>query len=483
MSQAQTLTAIADIADVFSVPDSDTAYATVDVQGHRETWPVRSKGFMRWLRGKYYDLEHKPPGGQALADAIGVIEARAQFGGVRHPVAVRVAAHGANIYIDLLNDKWEAVEVTPAGWRIISGCPVRFRRTNGMLALPHPIAGGSLEDLRPFVNACDEDWPLIIGWLVATFRPIGPYPVLTLGGEHGAAKSTTSKVLRRCIDPHSADLRAEPTDLRDVMIAATNSWIVGFDNLSNLSPWLSDALCRLATGGAFGTRELYSNDEEKLFSARRPIIMNSIETIVTRPDLMDRSLVIDLPTVDPTQRLEEARFWLDFNAAHPRIFGALLDVVSVALLRQHDVKLSARPRMADFAVWVTAAEPALGWPDGQFLATYTRNQAVANALVLEASLLVPHLRDVVDVGEWQGTMKELLDQMNTRADDATRRAKGWPTNPRKLSGELRRLAPNLRAAGIALHLDEPRGSGGRRLVRISQNTGGKTPSRPSRLPQ
>ena len=78
--------------------------------------------------------------------------------------------------------------------------------------------------------------------------------VLVLHGEQGAAKSTTARVLRRLCDPNTAPLRAAPRGVRDLMIAATNSWPFCFDNLEHLPPWISNALCRLATGGGFATR-------------------------------------------------------------------------------------------------------------------------------------------------------------------------------------------------------------------------------------
>src|SRR5262245_23852730 len=111
-------------------------------------------------------------------------------------------------------------------------------------------------------------------WLLAALRPVGPYPVLAFTGEHGTSKSTIEELCRAVVDPNVAMLRAEPSNLRDVMIAASNGWIIALDNLSDLEPWLSDCLCRLATGGGFSTRELYSDGDEKLFVAQRPVMLN-----------------------------------------------------------------------------------------------------------------------------------------------------------------------------------------------------------------
>jgi len=95
-------------------------------------------------------------------------------------------------------------------------------------------------------------------------------PPLALHGEQGTAKSTTGRTLRDLIDPKAAPMRSEPRNGHDLMIAAHNGWLLAFDNVSRLSPWLSDAICRLATGGGFATRELYSDTDEVLIDVQRP---------------------------------------------------------------------------------------------------------------------------------------------------------------------------------------------------------------------
>lgn len=450
LSQPQVLIAIADFAEVFLDTDGQTAYATLEVNGHRETWRVRSVGFKRWLTRRFFELERKPPGSQALADALGAIEARAQFCGNVRSVGVRVAEHGEAIYLDLANDGWEAVEVTPDGWRVVSEPPVRFRRPRGMVSLPHPVPGGSLSALRGFVNIGNEEhWALYVAWLVAALRPRGPYPVLALNGEHGSAKSTTAEVARRLIDPNVAALRAEPGDGRDLMIAASNGWVVALDNVSSLSAWLSHALCRLATGGGFGTRELYSDGEETLFFAQRPVIVNGIEEVISRPDLVDRALLLTLPAIPDERRRPTAAFWRDFDAAAPRLLGALLDAASTALRHVGTVQIERLPRMADFAQWIVAAELALGWPAGRFLEAYTGNRTDADELALDASPVGPLIRELAK-DSWIGTATELRDALNGRAPETLQRSSAWPRNARALSAALRRVAPNLRAVGVGL---------------------------------
>src|SRR5262249_18831070 len=149
-------------------------------------------------------------------------------------------------------------------------------------------------------------------------------------GEQGSAKSTTTRVAAALIDPCSL-LRSMSRDEHSLAIAANKSWVVTIDNLSGLPPWMSDALCRLATGGGFAQRTKYSDDDETIFRATRPIVLNGIDDIAERPDLLDRAIVLNLPRITTDQRRTEQEFWGLFAAAAPKILGALLDAVSGGL--------------------------------------------------------------------------------------------------------------------------------------------------------
>jgi hypothetical protein len=481
-SQADKLVALAGKAQLFHTPgghDSE-GYASVPVNGHWETWPINSNGFRRWLARVFYEETGKAPGSQALQDALNVLAGMAIHDGAEHAVSVRVAEHDGAIYLDLADDSWQAVEISAEGWRVVSDPPVKFRRARGMLPLPAPVAGGSLSELRPLVNLPDDQqWVLFGAWLVAALRPGRPFPVLCVNGEQGSAKSTLCRMCRALIDPNVAPLRRPPRDDRDLLIAATNGWVVAFDNLSGVRSDLSDALCTLATGGGFATRQLYTDADEKLFDAVRPIMLNGIEDVATRADLLDRAITLTLPVIPDEERRDEDELWQRFNEARPRILGALLDAVSAALRNRTGVRLASKPRMADFVVWTVAAEPSLPWEPGAFLAAYTENRGAANAAALEASTLSHPLTSfLADRGSWIGTASELLEGLERFADEKTRKRRDWPTSPRKLAGDLRRLAPDLRrGAGWEVKFDRDPDKQRRRLIRIERT--GKTASEPS----
>src|SRR2546429_7885070 len=223
-------------------------------------------------------------------------------------------------------------KIGPDGWRVNKFPPVRFRRPAGILPLPVPEQGGSIEALLPLLNLSSRnDFVLVVAWLLAALRPGGPYPVLAISGEQGSAKTVLSKMLKALVDPNAAPVRALPREERDLMIAANNSYLLAFDNVSGLPAWLSDALCRLASGGSLAVRQLYSDDAEVLFEAARPMLLNGIEDVIGRPDLADRAIILTLPPISDTQRRSEAELWADFERARHGILGALLDIVAHGL--------------------------------------------------------------------------------------------------------------------------------------------------------
>jgi hypothetical protein len=311
-------------------------------------------------------------------------------------------------------------------------------------------------------------------------RPGKPFPVLFLRGEQGSAKSTLARLLRSLIDPNRAILRRPPRDDRDLIIAATNGWVVAFDNLSYMPDWLSDALCCLATGSGFGTRALYTDNEETLFQATRPIILTAIEEIITRGDLLDRCLSIELEAIPDSERRTEAELDEAFAQAHPLILGALLDAAVLALKNLPSTRMPFMPRMADFACWVSAAETALGWKPGEFLKAYGSNRESAHEAVLSDSLLyAPLLMLLEQSGDcWEGTPSQLLEALKSRVNQKVAEEKSWPKKPNMLTNKLKRLAPALRVVGITIERDR-QAQTGTRIIKIERTVKDRHSSSPS----
>lgn len=449
-------------AELFVDPDG-AAYATIRVGEHLETHLVRSSGMRTRLASAFYDRHRTAPSRGSLDDALNVLDAQCQQSGCDRTVHVRKAVVGDAVYLDLGDPGWQML-VARAGLGVrlerhgMGQNDPRFRRPSGMLSLGTdfvPTTGAkALAKLSPLLNLpADSDggrdvFRLLVAWLLAALGPHQPYPILGLHGEQGATKSTTARLLRQLVDPNKADLRTPPGEPRDLAVSANNGLVVAYDNLTHLPDWLSNGLCCLSTGGGFSVRKNYSDDEEIIFAAKRPAILTGINEVAKAPDLLQRSLLITLPQVPETMRKTEKQLWEDFYAIRPQILAALLYVATEGLARLRETKLERTPRMADFAHFITACEPALGWEPGGFLAAYTTNRGDANDIALQTSPLSAPLQELAHRGGFSGTSASLLDCLRPMVKPEVHHQRGWPASPRSLSSELRKIAPNLREVGV-----------------------------------
>ena len=396
-----------------------------------------------------------------MVDAANVVEAISPEAPI-HRTARRVGEHGGKLYIDLCDAERRAVEIDGTGWRIVSETPVRFVRSQGMVPLPSPVPDGNVDELRPFINAGEASFRLLVATILAYLRPRGPFPILAIHGEHGTAKSTTSRFILALVDPHHAELRRPPREDRDLVTAANASWLLAFDNLSAVPQWMSDSFCMISTSGSYTARAMRTDYEEVILSnLNRPLLLNGISDIDQYADLTSRTVRVVLDPIPEEARKTDQEVRAAFEMARPRLLGALYTAVSGALRRLPATELPRKPRMADFALWATAAEEALGWEPGAFMAAFDENQetAVLDGLAGDtvAQCLVGLVVDLdckpnLERPCWEGTASELYNELCGYVSDQTRRGKYWPGSPRWLVGRLRKIAPGLRVAGINLDL-------------------------------
>jgi hypothetical protein len=437
---------------LFHTPDSE-AFAQIPNKDWVEVYPVKGTQFRRFLSGTFFRSEGKAVNGEAMANAIATLEAIAMFDCGKQSVHLRVAPGPAgSIVLDLCDDQWRAVVIRPGQWEVVTRSPVMFTRSPVMRPLPLPTRGGKLTDLRRFLNLkSDDDWLLVVAWLASAVRPTGPYPVLHPKGEQGTSKTTFGRMLRRLFDPNRAEMRSQPREERDLAVSTRHGWLICYDNLSAVPLWLSDALCRVATGGGFGTRTLYTDSDETVFDICRPVLITSIEDVIGQPDLLDRSLAIELQPIPDEARKTEARLWADFDAARPGILGGLLDVIAQALALMPDIVAEnfPVPRMADFAIFGEGVARALGNPPMRFIEVLNATRAGADQDALQGSTVAPSFFNWIQKQKtFVGTYTVLLQELNGFADEESRKRKGWPPNAQALSGQIRRVSPALRRLGV-----------------------------------
>lgn len=446
-------------------PDGEP-YITLTLDSHQEHHRLKTQAVKRWIQRLWYEETGGAIGREPLSEALGVLEGKAIHDGEEHETFIRVAETGegaeTRIYVDMGDPHWHAIEVTAEGWRVIASAatPVRFIRSGGMLALPTPQPG-SVADIAtalgiPYLDPDDDSQPFrpfqaSVAWLLQAFRVRGPFPILPLFGQQGAGKSTFTKRLCWLLDPHSATLRVLSRDDRDILISARHSWLQAKDNVSTLSQWTSDAFCRLATGGAISTRTLYTDGEETILNAKRPLLLNGITNFLEQQDLVDRAIVASLPAIPEEERRPESELEARYEEQRPRALGALLDIVATGLSRSGERHLARLPRMADFAEWIVACSPALGWDAEDFLTWYAGTKTDLIREALDASPIVPYLLRLTDANPegFERSPSDLLAELNDMAGLSEGRKRlpgGWPKRAQSLTNELKRLTPALLAA-------------------------------------
>lgn len=447
----------------FHTPDSE-AVVIAERDGHEESFSVQSMHFKLMLRKLAYIQMGKALSKSDIAKIREELETYALFEAPEDELHTRLAMKDGRIYLDLANAKWEQVEISRDGWKVIqaSESPVKFRRGSSTKPLPHPVQEeGALDKLKDFLRTDSEEaWVLMVSWLVAAFRPSGPFPILLLQGEKGSAKSTTARLLQDLIDPGVPG--SFPRNERSLGIAGSKSWVLSVDNVSNLPAWLSDAFCRVSTGFGFRTRKLRTDDTEVKFEFARPLILNGITNIATRDDLADRCITITLPLLSKKRRMSESKLRREWDQEKPAILGALLNALAEALRNIDQVELETTPRMADFAEWAVAAEPALGWGQGTFMRVYRENRERLVDIALESEPVAEAVMQFMkQKARWQGTPTELLRLLDEMVSPRVRQQKEWPKLANQLSGKLRRMADSLRKRGVGF---ERQHSGNRLII-------------------
>ena len=437
----------------------------------------------------YYEANGKAASNSGLADAMTTIEGMAQ---ASDPVDLylRVAPLGKRpedgFAIDLGRADGQVVIVTRHGWRVeaASDKHPRFRRSQLTQPLPIPTQGGSLTELRELLNVTDESWPLLVSWLVTGMIPNIPHPIVFLSGEQGTAKSTATKMLVKLLDPSGAPARSAPKELDDWSTAAVGSWVVGLDNLSRIPEWLSDAMCRAATGDAHLKRTLYSDSDVTVQEFRRVLIVNGIDVGALRGDLADRMIPVGLHRI--TQRRTETALWEAYDAAQPRILGALLNLIVKVLGALPEIREQADrgeiplPRMADYGLIMASLDKVSG-QRSSILQDYLNERIELAEEVVESNTVATKLLQFIKgetpdpatgAFEWEGSAAELLEKLTGMIPGMI--PEGWPRTAGVLSGKINRVASDLDKLGLDVTRTKT-GPGGRviKLRYVPRTAGGQ----------
>lgn len=421
--------------------------------------PVQSKIFSGYLRECAFRFDGSILSSKKIESISEQCSALAYLGKEQRDLQLRVArGQDGSIFVDGLN---QVYQISSGGWKTVNP-PIMFRRTPGMKELSSPMAGGDVRKLLDFIQLKDpDDQLLVFAFLVTAFVPDIAHPLLSMNGPQGSGKSTFLRMLVRILDPSiSEDVHF--TSEHDFLIAVANRWLVPLDNISKIKESMSDLMCKFVTGSSFSRRRLYTDDGEYIRTFRRVVIMNGINSPMYKPDILDRSLLINLERIVSTRRRDEASIWTDFNSVLPEIIGGCFDLLAKAQSFLPYIKLESKPRLADFAIWGCAIARALGYQDADFIRAYSKNVERQTEEALDASplasALLCYFRDDRRPSPNRiltGTPTAVLRIIRLVADEAGVDEKYLPKSARGLANSLKELQPNLESRGF--HIERIRG--------------------------
>jgi hypothetical protein len=440
-----------EICELF-IDDRGAPHAAVRWSDARQIVPLSSSFFGRTLAGVLYERRGVAASNEAIGAARRVLAHKA-VAGQCHELHNRFAYIDGVLWIDLADDRQQAVRVTADGW-IITRPPILFRRYGRQAPLPIPARGGDIFLLRPYLNTHDDnDELLVLTWMVTALLGHIPRPVLDLHGPQGSAKTTVAKMLRRLTDPSTVPTC--PLSRADDELALTfeRNAVPIFDNVSSITARQADLICQAVTGGGFSKRQLYSDSDEVLYNFRRAIILTGINVASVAPDLLDRFLLVQLDRIGRSSRRAEAELQRAFNCDSAVIFSGMLDALSAAMRCHTTIARKTIPleRMADFTLWGAAVAEGLGLGQDAFMRAYQRNVMTQTEEILEADPVARAIRDLLSAEhEWSGTASQLLSVPRDRVGDIEARGETWPKRAEVLSRRLKTLHSTLAEIGIRI---------------------------------
>lgn len=432
-------------------------YARIPISSQNQVLSIKGINFKRWLSRQFFMTNKTAVSNDAVNSALMFIESTACNDGNEYKLHNRVCEYDGAIWYDL--GDWEAVKITKENWEIIKNPPILFKRyshqknngingINGTLRTPIEAA----KKLLSFVRVSDEkDKLLFVVSVISYFIPDIPHVNLILHGEKGATKTTTHKLIKKLIDPSVLEILSLPKDKSEFIQQLDHHYYAPYDNISWLQDWHSDLFCRAITGEGSSKRGLYTNDEDFIYSFKRCVGLNGIDVAATKPDLLDRSILIKLERVPKNERKTEKEYWQEFDKVKPEIMRGIFTTISKAMVIYPTIQLDELPRMADFTLWGCAIAEALGYSKDKFLDAYNTNIEAQNMEAIEANSIGQLVILLMEnKQEWKGTPSQLLLELKKQATLSLMdiKSKSFPKSAEAMSRRLNQIKGNLRDIGI-----------------------------------
>ena len=410
-------------SNLFFKDQHDTPFARIHNTDHYEIVRVGSDRFKRYLCRLYYESENKVANTEALTNAVQVLQAKAEYKGDTIPLSLRIAWNNGNLLYDLTNEKWQCVRVTKECWHLLDETPTPMFMKYNQITQVQPNSNYEPDIFDKFLELTnlkrEQDRILLKVYIASLFIPDIPHTMLILHGEQGSAKSTLQTLIKKLVDPSKPTLLTIHNNRTEFVQQLAHNHVAYYDNVKRTPRWLSDEACKAVTGIGQTKRKLYSDDDDIVYEYKRCLGFNGINISLTEPDVLDRSLLIELDRVPIENRKIESDINAEFMKLRPMLLGYIFDILVKVLQIISTVKLDDLPRMADFALWGEAIARAMGYRELEFIDAYYGNIHQQNIEAVESYPIAQAVEKFVDSWYkeeleacWQGSTSKLLQDLN-----------------------------------------------------------------------
>ncbi len=428
-------------------------YAEIYIDGHTEFIEITSPKFAPYLRCRFRDetksnafFEYQPLLRRRIDETI-------LFGKKVKPY-YRIAGNNKHIVYFLADELHQSVVINKDGWVVRSQSKYKFLLRATTKEQVVPIGGKNLiEVMKPYVNMDENTFILFVIYIVQCFFNISSHFIAIISSQRGSGKSTITQMAQEIIDPSKATKAILPTTESDITNYFSNNMLVAFDNTQKVKDSISDIFCSSVTGATVTKRKLYTDNEEVILNLKNIIILNGIDIVPTKTDLLERSLLFELEKIAPDKRKTEKEIWRNFKQDKPYILGAIFDTISKALAIKETLDLKETHRMSDAYTDMCAIALALDIPLDEFVKIFNENIAKLEQTRSEENYFCNIIKDYLDnrLSKKKGTVTEIFNAIKSTIPSTT---KNFPETASPFSRKLNAERGSLEKLGYSFKIDQ-----------------------------
>lgn len=448
---------------VVSESDSSRIFALIQRNEHNETIELNTKRSELWLKSEFRRATNLIPSDNSFTRALSILYIDGSDSS-KETIYNRVAMVGQTLFYDLGHTDWKLLKISSNAVDIVdmdTTTPMFERKQNQQAQISFKILRDdqAFNDLVTLLRIPIDLQQIFKVHLVTMVLEHIPVPVMVFSGEQGSTKTTTSRAVKRIIDPSSGgNAVAFPQANEDLIMTLSHRYLVTFDNVSFIDKNKSDTLCTAITGIGQPRRKLYSDEDEVIIAYKRKIIINGIGVTIERPDLLDRCIFYNLRSPTKTQRITEEEFNRNLTQLLPRVLGHIAVVIQQALKIYPQVSSEiVKERMADFEAYGEAISQVMGYPKFSFVNLFERIAKQKKMEMTENHPLVKVIESIMkEITHYEATVNDFYNQIKEIASQngLNTTQMFFPVSANRVRGSIERISSHLRILGYEIEISQ-----------------------------